>query len=231
MRIHILVVLILAFSSTSFAACYTVYDKSDKPVYKSSEPPFDLSIPISEGIKSKYPGGYLVQDSQKASCYLRNKSNESFRNRRIQLQSQGFSEVRNERVSILPFPKKVMVVDRPLNTPAFPVTQGGMVIGKSLINSLAPSAQGNIYTSNDEVNLTKNLLGKIENNNDNYQTNDLYGHMVNSKDSYLTSDSFGHIVNSKESYMTNDSFGHIVNSKDCYQTNDSFGHIVRSSGC
>lgn len=119
----VLFVPILAFSSASIAACYTVYDKSDKPVYKSSEPPFDLSIPISEGIKSKYPGGYLIQDSQKASCYLRNKSNESFRNRRIQLQSQGFSEVGNERVSILPFPKQVMVVDRPLNTPAFPVTQ------------------------------------------------------------------------------------------------------------
>lgn len=113
MRILILVVLILAFGSTSFAACYTVYDKSDKPIYKSSEPPFDLSIPISEGIKSKYPGGYLIQTSERASCYLRSKesnealkkSKEAFENRRIQLQSQGFSEVRNDRISVLSFPK------------------------------------------------------------------------------------------------------------------------------
>jgi len=139
MRILILVVSILAFSSTSFAACYTVYDKSDKPVYKSSEPPFDLSIPFSEGIKSKYPGGYLIQSSERASCYLRSKesnealkkSKDAFESRRIQLQSQGFSEVRNDRASILSFPKEVMV-NRPRH------------------NSLMPSTQGGIYSSNDE---------------------------------------------------------------------------------
>ncbi|MDO8466058.1 MAG: hypothetical protein Q7S46_12550 [Gallionella sp.] len=142
MRIHIFVVLILAFSSTPFAACYTVYDKSDKPVYKSSEPPFDLSIPISEGIKSKYPGGYLIQSSERETCYLRsNKSSEAFKNRRIQLQSQGFSEVRSDRVSILPFPKKVMVVARPLNAPTFPVTQGEMVIGEIMNGSTIPIVQ------------------------------------------------------------------------------------------
>jgi len=135
MRMLILIVLMLTFGSTSLAACYTVYDKSDKPVYKSSEPPFDLSIPISEGIKSKYPGGYLIQTSERSSCYLRsNKSNEVFVNRRIQLQSQGFSEVRNDRVSILPFPKKVTVVARPLN--------------KSADSTLA--TQGSSYSSNDE---------------------------------------------------------------------------------
>ena len=139
MRILILVS-ILAFSSTSFAACYTVYDKSDKPVYKSSEPPFDLSIPISEGIISKYPGGYLIQSSERASCYLHSKESnealkknkEAFENRRIQLKSQGFSEVRNDRASVLSFPKEVMVVNRPRH------------------NSLMPSTQGGIYSFNDE---------------------------------------------------------------------------------
>lgn len=140
MRILILVVLMLAFSSTSFAACYTVYDKSDKPVYKSSEPPFDLSIPISEGIKSKYPGGYLIQSSERASCYLRSKesnealkkSKEAFENRRIQLQSQGFSEVRNDKITILSFPKEVVV---------------GWPLNNSADSTLA--TRGGIYSSND----------------------------------------------------------------------------------
>ena len=167
MRILIVATLILAFGSTSFAACYTVYDKSDKPVYKSSEPPFDLSIPISEGITSKYPGGYLIQSSERASCYLRSKeSNEAlkkskvaFENRRIQLQSQGFSEVRNDRTSVLSFPKEV-VVGRPLNNSTLPINRGranidgeidglimpgrdgGMVIGEPLNGSIMPGRDG-----------------------------------------------------------------------------------------
>jgi len=138
----------VALPAASFAACYTVYDKSDKPVYKSSEPPFDLSIPISEGIKSKYPGGYLIQNGERASCYLRSKesnealkkSKEVFENRQIQLRSQGFSEVK-DRIMILSFPKKV-VVSRPQNIPILPVTQDEMSIGSTIDDSALTSTNG-----------------------------------------------------------------------------------------
>ena len=107
MRILIIFVLTLAFSSTSFAVCYTVYDKSDKAVYKSSEPPFDLSIQISEGIKLKYPGGYLIT-GQSSACYLPKKGDTSFENinaevriRNSDPRSRKISEVKNDRISLL----------------------------------------------------------------------------------------------------------------------------------
>lgn len=159
MRIHIFVTLILAFSSTSFAACYTVYDKSDKPVYKSSEPPFDLSIPISEGIKSKYPGGYLIQSSERASCYLRSKesnealkkSKEALENRRIQLQSQGFSEVRNNRTSVLSFPKEVMDRDQMLDAQTPSAIQHEVVVEEPSSGSIMSGVGGGSTTFNCSV--------------------------------------------------------------------------------
>lgn len=74
MHIFFLAVLSIFFSHMSFATCYTVYDKFDKIVYKSSEPPFDLSTSISEGIQSKYPGGYLIKTESRI-CYLPEKTN------------------------------------------------------------------------------------------------------------------------------------------------------------
>lgn len=79
-------------------------------------------------------------EKEEASCYLRSKesnealkkSKDAFESRRIQLQSQGFSEVRNDRASVLSFPKEVMVVNRPRH------------------NSLMQSTQGGIYSSNYE---------------------------------------------------------------------------------
>jgi len=59
----------MVLPAASFATCYTVYNSSDKAVYKSPEPPFDMSTSISDNIKSKYPGGYLLQDNS-ASCSL-----------------------------------------------------------------------------------------------------------------------------------------------------------------
>ena len=107
MRILIIFVLTLAFSSASFAVCYTVYDKSDKAIYKSSEPPFDFSIPISEGIQSKYPGGYLIT-SESRYCYLPRKDDATFeyvdaeiKKRNSDPRQRNISEVSNNKVSIL----------------------------------------------------------------------------------------------------------------------------------
>ena len=150
----LLVCLVIVLPITSFAECYTVYDKSDKPVYKSFEPPFDLSIPISEGIKSKFPGGYLIQSNERSSCYLRSKeskevikkSKEAFENRRIQLKSQGFSVVPTDRTSVLSFPKEVVVRDQRPKTQTSPSIQHEEVIGEHSVSSIKAGIGGDSIT-------------------------------------------------------------------------------------
>lgn len=103
---------LMILPTSSFSVCYTVYDSSDRPVYKSYDPPFDMSLPISEGIQSKFPGGYLIQSDERSSCSLPPKANpevvkknkEAFEKRKRQLQSDGFAEVPS--ASVLSFPKQ-----------------------------------------------------------------------------------------------------------------------------
>lgn len=57
----LILILLLIFPAESVATCYIVHDKSDVLVYRSSRPPFDLSVPLSQGIASSFPGGYLIQ--------------------------------------------------------------------------------------------------------------------------------------------------------------------------
>lgn len=43
-----------------FAVCFAIYDKSDNVAYMSTDPPFDLSLPFSQSLNSKYAGGHMV---------------------------------------------------------------------------------------------------------------------------------------------------------------------------
>lgn len=95
--------LFIALPADAFATCYTVYNSSDKAVYKSSEPPFDMSVSISENIKSKYPGGYLLQDNS-ASCSLpkagdvtHESINAEVKKRNSDPRSRNISEVRTDK--------------------------------------------------------------------------------------------------------------------------------------
>ncbi len=48
--------------------CYTVYGKKDVIVYRSEEPPVDLSRPIYASMAERFPGGHLVMQSGTAEC-------------------------------------------------------------------------------------------------------------------------------------------------------------------
>jgi hypothetical protein len=58
---------LLAAASWQALACYTVYDGSNRAVYRSAEAPVDMSRPIHETLPQRFPGGQLVFDTA-ASC-------------------------------------------------------------------------------------------------------------------------------------------------------------------
>jgi hypothetical protein len=67
---------LLAGLATAHASayCFTIYDRQQQPVYQSTEPPFDLSQPISQGLATRFPGrfpGYhLVMVADAEDCVL-----------------------------------------------------------------------------------------------------------------------------------------------------------------
>jgi len=58
---------LLGSASMQAAACYTVYDPSDRVVYHESIPPVDMSRPIHETLSARFPGGHMIFDAA-ANC-------------------------------------------------------------------------------------------------------------------------------------------------------------------
>jgi hypothetical protein len=54
---------LLGSASMQAAACYTVYDRSDRLVYHGSTPPVDMSLRIHEALAARFPGGHMVFDA------------------------------------------------------------------------------------------------------------------------------------------------------------------------
>ncbi|WP_027996928.1 hypothetical protein [Simplicispira psychrophila] len=48
------------WSHRAMAACYVVYDAAQKVVYRSTQPPVDLSFTLHETVPKVVPGGALV---------------------------------------------------------------------------------------------------------------------------------------------------------------------------
>jgi len=51
---------LLALASWQALACYTVYDSKSRVLYRSTEPPVDMSRPLHETLPQRFPGGQLV---------------------------------------------------------------------------------------------------------------------------------------------------------------------------
>lgn len=66
-RPYLLLCAVLGAASFNASACYTVYDRSDRVVYQSEDPPVDMSWPLHETVPSRFPGGQLVFDTS-ADC-------------------------------------------------------------------------------------------------------------------------------------------------------------------
>jgi hypothetical protein len=61
---YLLLCPLLAVASFNAAACFTVYDRTNRIVYQGDEAPVDMSRPIHETLPARYPGGQLVFDNQ-----------------------------------------------------------------------------------------------------------------------------------------------------------------------
>jgi hypothetical protein len=57
-----LAISLCSLAAPAFAACYTVYDGSNRIVYQSDKPPVDMSLPLHETVPKRFPGGQLVFD-------------------------------------------------------------------------------------------------------------------------------------------------------------------------
>lgn len=55
---------LLALAAGPALACYTVYDSNNRVLFRSSEPPVDMSRPLHETVPQRFPGGQLVFDTQ-----------------------------------------------------------------------------------------------------------------------------------------------------------------------
>jgi hypothetical protein len=60
--------LLLALPSVAGANCYSVYDGQNRLAFQSSIAPVDLSVRISEGMRSRFPGGHLVMLPDDSDC-------------------------------------------------------------------------------------------------------------------------------------------------------------------
>ena len=52
----------LALASVNAMACYTVYDRSDRVIYRGADAPVDMSLPIHQTLGRNYPGAHMVFD-------------------------------------------------------------------------------------------------------------------------------------------------------------------------
>ena len=53
-------VVALAVFSGQAMACFTVYNKSNVPVYSNMSPPIDMSYQIHQRLPDVFPGGHMV---------------------------------------------------------------------------------------------------------------------------------------------------------------------------
>ncbi|MEP6558521.1 MAG: hypothetical protein ABJB17_08560 [Burkholderiales bacterium] len=58
----------LAGAAFASGPCYTVYGKDNAVVYRSEEPPIDLSASIHSGMAKRFPNGHLVTQAGVNEC-------------------------------------------------------------------------------------------------------------------------------------------------------------------
>ena len=58
----LVVVPLLGLASLQAFACYTVYDRTNRVMWQGDKPPVDMSLPLSQTVPQRFPGGQLVFD-------------------------------------------------------------------------------------------------------------------------------------------------------------------------
>lgn len=61
-------VLVSALPSFASASCFSIYSRQDKLVYQSTVTPVDLALPLSQGLRPRFPNTSMVMDPNETSC-------------------------------------------------------------------------------------------------------------------------------------------------------------------
>ena len=68
-RLLLPLAVLLALPSLAGAAnCYSIYDTKNRLAFQSTVPPIDLSARISQTMRDRYPGGFLIIVPDDADC-------------------------------------------------------------------------------------------------------------------------------------------------------------------
>lgn len=50
------------------AACFTVFDNQNRIIYRDTVSPIDLTGPVTDALRAKFPGGHLVISGEDQKC-------------------------------------------------------------------------------------------------------------------------------------------------------------------
>jgi hypothetical protein len=59
---------LLVMPSLASANCYSIYDAKNRLAFQSTIAPVDLSTRISEAMRARFPGGYLIMIPDDSDC-------------------------------------------------------------------------------------------------------------------------------------------------------------------
>jgi hypothetical protein len=68
MKLKIALLCGLLLSGANAMACYTVYDGSNRVVYRGVDTPVDMSLPLHEAVAQRFPRGSSLVFDQTATC-------------------------------------------------------------------------------------------------------------------------------------------------------------------
>lgn len=58
----------LLLTGANAMACYTVYDASNRVVYRGADAPVDMSLPLHQAVSQRFPAGSSLVFDQQANC-------------------------------------------------------------------------------------------------------------------------------------------------------------------
>src|SRR5215217_191207 len=58
----------LMLAGANAMACYTVYDTNNRVVYRGTETPVDMSVPLHQALRARYPAGSSLVFDQTQAC-------------------------------------------------------------------------------------------------------------------------------------------------------------------
>lgn len=62
------IAVLLALPSIASANCYSIYDAKNRLAFQSTVAPVDLSTRISQAMRDRFPGGYLIMIPDDSDC-------------------------------------------------------------------------------------------------------------------------------------------------------------------